>query len=162
MRSLAVRMSVAVCLLASLGFSRQSAEASGESPYMDPLQVGARHFLRPSRRNAFRLSLSTHLVLPHRGDQPTRLDFLQPGMMTADDEIERLRELKANPPEWVIWHNLPPRTVLAIWPHSDLANLRFAHIEQFIKSNYSQAQPPDRSVRYGIAVFHRIGGQALR
>ena len=91
------------------------------------------------------------------GVNPTRFDFLQPGMMTLENETEELKELEAKPPQWVIWHNLPARTVLAIWPHSDPATLRFQHIEHFIRTRYSQVQPADRSFRYAIAIFHRIG-----
>ncbi|MDQ2710890.1 MAG: hypothetical protein M3Y24_01435 [Acidobacteriota bacterium] len=88
---------------------------------------------------------------------PTRYDFLQPDMMTLDNEAEALKELVADPPQWVIWHNLPTRTILAIWPHSDPATLHFRRIEQFIRTRYSQVQPADRSFRYAIAIFHRIG-----
>lgn len=87
---------------------------------------------------------------------PARFDFLQPGMMTLKDEAVAVGELTAHPPEWVIWHNLPPHTVLAIWPHSDPATLHFHRIEQFIRSRYSQVRTPDPGFRYSIAIFHRI------
>ena len=87
---------------------------------------------------------------------PIRFDFLQPGMMTRDDETEALEQLTAHPPRWVIWHNLPPRTVLAIWPSSDPATLHFQRIEQWIRTQYSQVKPPDPGFRYSIAIFERI------
>jgi phage shock protein PspC (stress-responsive transcriptional regulator) len=90
------------------------------------------------------------------GINPTRYDFLQPGMMTLQDEAVALSELTAHPPDWVIWQNLPTRTVLNIWPHSDPATLHFARIEQFIRTHYSQVRPPDLHFRYAIAIFHRI------
>ena len=77
--------------------------------------------------------------------------------MTLDDETQVLQQLTASPPDWVIWHNLLPRTVLAIWPHSDPATLHFQRIEHFIRTRYSQVQPPERGYRYAIAIFHRIG-----
>lgn len=89
------------------------------------------------------------------GVNPTYYDFLQPGMMTAEDEARCLRELEARPPDWVIWHNLPAKTVLAIWPHSNPATLRFTRIEQFIRTHYRQVRPPDPHARYSIAVFGR-------
>ena len=90
------------------------------------------------------------------GVNPTRYDFLQPGMMTVEDESKVLNQLLAHPPQGVIWHNLPPRTVLAFWPHSDPATLRFTRLEQFIRSRYSQVRPPERQFRYAIALFRRI------
>ena len=93
------------------------------------------------------------------GVNPTSYDFLQPGMMTLADESRVLHELEANPPDWVIWHNLSPRVVFSIWPHSDPATLHFNRIESYIRSHYAQLKPPDPSHKYAIAIFNRIGSQ---
>lgn len=95
------------------------------------------------------------------GVNPTSYDFLQPGMMTLEDESEVLRQLSSHPPQWVIWHNLPPRTVLAFWPHSDPATLRFARLEEFIRSHYSQVRPSDVGFRYAVALFRHIDSNAI-
>ena len=90
------------------------------------------------------------------GRNPTYYDFLQPGMMTAEDESKALRELKANPPQWVIWHNLPVKAILAIWPNSNPGTFKFLRIEEFIRTNYRQVRPPDPTARYSVAVFGRV------
>ena len=90
------------------------------------------------------------------GINPTSYDFLQPGMMTLEDEMKVLAQLEAHPPQWIIWHNLPPRTVLAFWPTSNRETLHFARIESFIRTHYAQVRPPDPTVHYAIAIFGRL------
>ena len=90
------------------------------------------------------------------GRNPTYYDFLQPGMMTAEDESRALRELNANPPQWVIWHNLPAKAILAIWPNSNPSTLKFPRIEAFIRKNYRQVRLPDPNAHYSIAIFGRL------
>ena len=87
---------------------------------------------------------------------PTYYDFLQPGMMTAEDESETLRELEANPPQRVIWHNLPVKAIVAIWPNSNPSTFKFRRIEAFVRTNYRQVQAPDPATRYSIAIFGRV------
>ena len=84
---------------------------------------------------------------------PTGYDFLQPGMMTLEDESKVLGQLEKQPPQWILWHTLPPRTVLAFWPNSDRATLRFARIEKFIRTHYARVAPPNPTVLYAIAIF---------
>ena len=90
------------------------------------------------------------------GRNPTYYDFLQPGMMTAEDESKTLRELEANSPQWVIWHNLPVKAIFAIWPNSNPSTFKFPRIENFIRTNYRQVRPPDPTARYSVAVFGRV------
>ena len=90
------------------------------------------------------------------GVNPTSYDFLQPGMMTLADEGKVLAQLEAHPPQWVIWHNLSPRTVLAFWPNSNRETLHFARIEFYIRTHYAQVRPPDPGVHYAIAIFGRL------
>lgn len=90
------------------------------------------------------------------GVNPTRFNFLQPGMMTLKDEGTALRELMAHPPQWVIWHKLTPQMVLTIWPNSDRSTLQFKRIENWIRANYTQVAPPNPHYRYAIAIFHKI------
>ncbi len=42
-----------------------------------------------------------------RGVNPTHFSYLQPGLMTADDEATALRELQAHPPTWVLYEDVP-------------------------------------------------------
>ncbi len=91
------------------------------------------------------------------GVNSTRFNFLQPGMMTPEDENTALRELTAHPPQWVIWHKLTPQMVLTIWPNSDRSTLQFGKIEHWIRANYNQIAPPNPRYHYAIAIFRKNG-----
>ena len=92
------------------------------------------------------------------GVNPTHFNFLQPGMMTLEDESAALKQLGDDPPQWILWHSLPQKMVLAIWPHSDPATLRFKRIERFILTHYSRVRPPVPQFHYSIAIFGRKNG----
>ena len=70
------------------------------------------------------------------GVNPTRYSFLQPGMMTGQDEANAVAELKARPPRWIVWHDFSPELILANWPNSDPKRLHFRAVEDFILINY--------------------------
>jgi hypothetical protein len=90
-------------------------------------------------------SLFVHPYLPilyfvTGGVNPTRYSFLQPGMMTGQDEANAVAELKARPPRWIVWHDFSPELILANWPNADPKRMRFSRIEDFIFINYHQMQ----------------------
>jgi hypothetical protein len=77
---------------------------------------------------------------------PTRYLWLQPGMMSADDERTALSQLAARPPEWILYRELAPSDYLRIWPGSDPSRLRMTSIEEWIRANYrphASATSPD-------------------
>jgi 4-amino-4-deoxy-L-arabinose transferase-like glycosyltransferase len=67
---------------------------------------------------------------------PTRYSFLQPGMMTAEDERRAIGELEARPPRWVIYEKYPPETVLAMWPGSDPARIPMTAMNTYLQEHY--------------------------
>jgi hypothetical protein len=69
---------------------------------------------------------------------PTRYSFMQPGMFSDRDESEALSELRAHPPRWVFYTNVPAELYLRIWPGSDPRRLRMASIEDFLRENYQE------------------------
>lgn len=69
---------------------------------------------------------------------PTRYCFLQPGMMTDEDERSVIAQLEAAPPKWVIYSDVQPTAFLGIFPSSDPARLRMPLIEAFIRGRYSK------------------------
>jgi len=73
-----------------------------------------------------------------QAENPTRYCFLQPGMMTGKDEQSVLAGLRARPPRWVVYSNIPPSSYLGLFPSSDRARLRMPGIEEFIRTNYEQ------------------------
>jgi hypothetical protein len=67
---------------------------------------------------------------------PSRYSFLQPGMMTAEDEQRAIAELTAAPPRWVIYEEVPAKSVLAFWPHSDPARIPMTAMKWYLRANY--------------------------
>ena len=73
------------------------------------------------------------------GEDPSRFSFLQPGMMTERDETDVLAELRAHPPQWMLWARFPEKFWLGVWPHTNPARLDFPKLENFMKENYREA-----------------------
>ncbi len=67
---------------------------------------------------------------------PTRYSYLQPGMMSDEDEATALAELQAAPPEHVLYYDLSNKLILRLWPHSDPSRLRMQRIEDYLARNY--------------------------
>jgi len=70
------------------------------------------------------------------GENPTRYSYLQPGMMEDGDERLALAELRARPPETILYQNVTPEMILRIWPGSDPRRLRLEKIEAFLRCAY--------------------------
>jgi len=71
---------------------------------------------------------------------PTRFLYLQPGMMTAADEREAVRELEAARPRWVVTADLSPETVHAAWPRSDPALIPMQAMHADLLAHYRQVE----------------------
>jgi hypothetical protein len=67
---------------------------------------------------------------------PTYYSFMQPGMMSLEDQRRAIAELQAAPPRWVIYEDFPPEAVLAIWPGSDPARLTMLEVNSYLHANY--------------------------
>lgn len=86
----------------------------------------------------------TLFVFPYRpllyfvtgAHNPTRYSFLQPGMFSEQDESDALGALRAHPPQWVFYTQVPPEAYLRIWPGSDPRRLQMPGIEAFLRENY--------------------------
>jgi hypothetical protein len=81
------------------------------------------------------LPIASFLTL---SQNPTRYSYLQPGMMSDQDEAAALAELRRCPPARVLYFNLDERELLGIWPASDPERLRFRGLEKYLASNYHQ------------------------
>jgi hypothetical protein len=88
---------------------------------------------------------------------PTRYSFLQPGMMTDDDEGALLAELEGRPPTWVIYNDLPVSEILRVFPSSDPKRLRFLRLEAWLKGRYEAVPgvPADRGIELRKAIAKR-------
>ena len=69
---------------------------------------------------------------------PTRFEFLQPGMMTAGDEANVLADLRKSPPDFIFWQSLSDEDIRRIWPSSNPDRHRFRLLEQWIREGYEQ------------------------
>ena len=80
---------------------------------------------------------------------PARYSYLQPGMMNEDDESTAISELSANPPERVLYFDLPETDILRIWPKTDHARLRLRRMETYLAANYHRSN----TIGYGSGSF---------
>lgn len=78
---------------------------------------------------------------------PTRYSYLQPGMMSDQDEAAALAELRRSPPARILYFDFPEKELLSIWPASNPARLRFRHLESYIAANYHRVGAIDTSKR---------------
>jgi hypothetical protein len=103
---------------------------------------------------------ATIYFLTH-GVNPTHFSYLQPGLMTDDDEAAALKELQARPPQWVLYEDIPPEIYLKHWPSGDPKRLRMNSIEQFFKKNYRTVEKLTH--RFGeFSLLQRAAPQPLQ
>jgi len=69
---------------------------------------------------------------------PSRYTFLQPGMMTSEDERRAVADLQLAPPRWVVYENFPPDAVFRIWPGTDPARIPMAAMNEYLSAHYRQ------------------------
>jgi hypothetical protein len=75
------------------------------------------------------------------GRNPTRFSFLNPGMMGAAEELAALEDLRARPPEWILYLPVSRAEFLRVFPHGGLLDHRFRSIEDWILTAYVPAEP---------------------
>jgi hypothetical protein len=106
-------------------------DPGGEGEFLDRLE----HWIQPGDSLfSFPYAPSVYYFLNARN--PTRYSFLQPGMMTGEDERRAVAELEAAPPRWVIYEKYPARVVPAIWPGSDPALIPMLAMNTYIAEHY--------------------------
>jgi hypothetical protein len=79
------------------------------------------------------LPISYFLTL---AENPTRYSYLQPGMMSDEDEASALEELNRNPPGRILYQDLTEAQILNIWPGTNPARLRLRKIEDYLATRY--------------------------
>jgi len=77
------------------------------------------------------------------GHNPTRYLYLQPGMMTAGDELEAIAEVEAGRPRWVVMAEVPRETILAVWPGSDPSRLAMEAMHRYLRAHYREVERVD-------------------
>lgn len=94
-----------------------------------------------------------------QGANPTRYSYLQPGMMTDQQEETALAELRIAPPRKVLYFDLNPEEVLRVCPTTDPKRLRFKKIEGWLSENYTPDEQLSRAnLGYQLLVPNKAGG----
>lgn len=96
----------------------------------------------PEGSKVFVYPYMTALYALLKVENPTRYEFLQPGMMTAQDERKVVADLEKTPAQFIYWHNLPDTEILKIWPNTNPVRLRFPELEAYIRTKYT----PDKEI----------------
>lgn len=77
-----------------------------------------------------------------QADNPTRFSYLQPGLMTGEQASLALAELKAHPPEWVLYLDLSQAEFERVFPSGKRFDAHFLELEDWIKHNYRPTGGP--------------------
>ena len=80
---------------------------------------------------------------------PVRYSFMQPGMMSKQDEAQALSDLERNPPRFVLRQYFPPDQIVHTWPNSDRSTLVMTSIERFFDTRYHLVERV-RSIHFDI------------
>jgi 4-amino-4-deoxy-L-arabinose transferase-like glycosyltransferase len=72
-----------------------------------------------------------------QAENPARFSYLQPGLMTSADAALVLSELKAHPPDWVLYLDLSQAEFDRVFPSGKDVAAHFPEIENWIRANYS-------------------------
>jgi hypothetical protein len=95
-----------------------------------------------------------------QGTNPTRYSYLQPGMMTDQDEEAALASLRLSPPRKALYADLDVETLLQIWPTTDPNRLQFKKIERWLRENYTPVEQFSREhPGYRLLVRKDAGGR---
>jgi hypothetical protein len=71
-----------------------------------------------------------------QAENPTRYSYIQPGLMTHEDAGIILSELKARPPDWVLYMDLNQAEFERVFPSGKKFEAHFPELEDWIKANY--------------------------
>ncbi len=74
-----------------------------------------------------------------QADNPTRYSYLAPGMMTPQEAGLVLKDLKRQPPRWVLYLDLDPAEYARVLPATRGRNLHYQDLEDWIRANYRPA-----------------------
>jgi len=77
-----------------------------------------------------------------QAENPTRYPYLQAGLMTEEDVRIALSELKARPPEWVLYMDLSQAEFERVFPSGKGFNAHHPQLETWIKANYRSTPLP--------------------
>lgn len=79
------------------------------------------------------LPVATYLL---RANNPISYSYLQPGMMSDQDEARVHQDLMEKKPQFVLKQFFSDVETLTIWPNSDRNKMRFPSIDEWIETRY--------------------------
>ena len=85
---------------------------------------------------------------------PTRFGYLQPGLMTPQDEAGALHQLQSQPPQWLLYLPLGREEFLRVFPHATGLSGRFEALETWLTQNYRPVEQPAVNLG-GYRLWHR-------
>jgi len=109
-----------------------STQANGVAQLLSRVRPGSSLFVYPY--------MPLHYFLT-QAKNPTRYSFLAPGMMTERDSSAALAELKANPPQFVMYMSLKREEFLRVFPNARSLDWHFATLEKWLDENYEATDP---------------------
>jgi hypothetical protein len=132
----------------SFSASQRVATPVGTLRMKDDLALEMRNVMAQVRPGQ---SLFVHSYLPilyfvTQAKNPTGYPYLVPGMMTAEDEANALKDLQARPPQWFLYLPLTPAEFQRVLPSGKNVNPRFDKLETWLEQNYRPLQQPEVSV----------------
>ena len=87
---------------------------------------------------------------------PTRFCYLQPGLMTPQDEAVALQQLQSQPPQWLLYMPLDRGEFLRVFPHGAAFDTRFETLETWLQKNYRPSEQPPVNLG-GYRLWQRAG-----
>ena len=87
----------------------------------------------------------------------TKFSYLGPGMMTATEEARVLGDLKAKPPEWLLYQRLTEEGFLRVFPSAVGIDPHFRTLESWLEHNYKPTSPALSIAGYEL--WQRNSGQ---
>ncbi|MCX6609408.1 MAG: glycosyltransferase family 39 protein [Acidobacteria bacterium] len=92
-------------------------------------------------------SLYVHPYMPvhyfiSQAANPTKFSYLGPGMMTATEETKVLNDLKAKPPQWLLYQRLTEEGFLHVFPSAVGIDPHFRILEAWLEQNYQPLKDP--------------------
>ncbi|HTB19683.1 MAG TPA: hypothetical protein VK708_16290 [Bryobacteraceae bacterium] len=125
-----------------------AAEAPAVQELLSRVQPGQSLFVYPYKPLLYFLT---------QAENPTRFPYLQAGLMTDEDVRTALSELKARPPEWVLYMDLSQAEFERVFPSGKGFDSHHPQLEGWIKKNY---RPTDCPALGGYMLMRRAAYEA--
>jgi hypothetical protein len=86
---------------------------------------------------------------------PTEYSFFSPGMATEREALAALADLRASPPEWILYMKLSREEFLRVVPQGGSAQWRYTELENWLEQNYA-SQADEKIVVAGYELRRRL------